>query len=141
MTTERRQILMTFAAPPSAEDIRAMALDVVAALPHDLLRFTEDMDLVVEDFPSVEIMESLEVESEFDLLALYRNHMEKIPGVISKSPSEEPVLLLYRRPLLDLWCDTMDDLTDLVRRVIITEIAQSNGYTEEEAEDLCLRAA
>ncbi len=137
---ERRQIVMTFTGPPSEDDIRAIAEDVMQNLPHELLRFCAELDLSIEDFPNGEVIESLDIENEFDLLALYRAHTEKLPGVISKE-SCNPILSLYRRPLLDLWCDSQDDLSALVKQVIITEIAQSNGFAEHEVEELCARAA
>jgi len=136
-----RRIIMNFSTPPAAEDIHAVAISVLDNISDELETFCEDMDLSVEEFPAREIIDELEVESEFDLLAIYRDHAEKIPGVKAKSGGDNRLLVLYRRPILDLWCDTGEDLVALVRNVVISEIAQSNGFSDEEIEAMCASAA
>jgi len=138
-----RRIIMNFSTPPGAEDIHAVAVSVIDAIPDELEAFCEDMDLLVEEFPAREVIDELDVESEFDLLAIYRATAEKIPGVESKGRKgdDNRALVLYRRPILDLWCDTGEDLVALVRNVVISEIAQSNGFSDEEIEAMCSAAA
>ena len=136
-----RRIIMNFSTPPAAEDLHAVAISILDNIPSELEAFCEDMDLSVEEFPSREIIDELDVESEFDLLAIYRDHAEKIPGVEAKSGGENRLLVIYRRPILDLWCDTGEDLVALMRNVVISEIAQSNGFSDEEIEAMCAAAA
>ncbi len=138
---ERRRIVMNFTTPPGADDLHAVAVSVLDAFPDELDAFVEDMDLFIEEFAPREAMDELEVESEYDLLAIYRAVAEKIPGVVDKSSSDGRRLTLYRRPILDLWCDTGEDLLTLMRNVIISEIAQANGFSDEEIEALCAAAA
>jgi predicted Zn-dependent protease with MMP-like domain len=61
----------------------------------------------------------------YDLVALYRNGKEIAPGVQRKIANDDDLLILYRRPILDLWCDTQDDLTGLLREVMIQELASN----------------
>lgn len=136
-----RRIIMNFSTPPGTEDVHAVAVSVLDNIPDELEAFCDDMDLFVEEFPASEILHELDVESEFDLLAIYRDTDEKIPGVKTKAGGDNRVLVLYRRPILDLWCDTGEDLVALVRNVVINEIAQSNGFSDEEIEALCAAAA
>jgi len=136
-----RRIIMNFSTPPGAEDVHAVAVSVIDGIPDELEPFCEDMDLVVEEFPAAEIIDELDVESEFDLLAIYRDEAEKIPGVKIKGAGDNRILVLYRRPILDLWCDTGEDLVALVRNVVISEIAQFNGFSDEEIEAMCAAAA
>ncbi|HEY8963184.1 MAG TPA: metallopeptidase family protein [Alphaproteobacteria bacterium] len=136
-----RRIIMNFSTPPQGEDVHAVAISVIDAIPDDLEPFCEDMDLYVEEFPTRDIVDELDVESEFDLLAVYRSGEEKMPGVKAKSGGDARALTIYRRPILDLWCDTGEDLVALVRNVVISEIAQANGFSDEEIESMCASAA
>ena len=138
---ERRSIIMNFSTPPGVEDLHAVAVAVLDAFPDELAGFIEDMALAIEEFAPREVMDELEVESEYDLLALYRASAERIPGVVDKTTGEARRLTLYRRPLLDLCCDTGEDLVALVRNIAISEIAQANGFSDEEIETLCAAAA
>jgi predicted Zn-dependent protease with MMP-like domain len=132
---------MNFSTPPAPEDMHAVAISVLDNFPDDLSAFIEDMDLTIEEFAPREALDDLELENEYDLLALYRAQAEKIPGVASKSSNDAKRLILYRRPILDLWCDTGEDLVALMRNVIISEIAQSNGFSDEEIDAFCTMAA
>lgn len=137
---EQRRIVMNFSTPPGLEDLHAVVISVLEAMPDELASFCDDMDLVIEDFPSREMLDEADVESEFDLLAIYRSRSEKIPGVTTGGAEEARSLILFRRPVLDLWCDTEEDLVTLVRNVIVSEVAQANGFSDEEIEVLCAAA-
>ncbi len=49
------------------------------------------------------------------------------------------MLFLYRRPILDLWCHTQDDLTNLIREVMIEELASNFDFSESEIEEMAAR--
>lgn len=132
---------MNFSTAPQPEDMHAVVASIVERLPAELEAFCEDIDIFIEEFAPREILDELDVESEFDLLAIYRATSEKIPGVVAKHKDEDCKLVVYRRPILDLWCDTGEDFTTLVRNVVISEIAQANGFSDEEIETLCAAAA
>ena len=136
-----RRIIMNFSTPPADDDIAAVATSVIDAIPDELSDYCEDMDLIVEEFPAMELLDEMDVESEFDLLAVFRDTQEKIPGVVAKDVSAERRLVLFRRPVLDLWCDTGEDFVTLVRNVVISEIAQANGFSDEEIDAMCAAAS
>ncbi len=138
---ERRRIIMNFSTPPAPEDMHAVAISVLETFPAELEAFIEDMELMVDEFAPREALDNLEIDSEYDLLGLYQATAEKIPGVASKAANDSKKLFLYRRPILDLWCDTGEDLVTLMRNVIISEIAQANGFSDEEIETFCAMAA
>lgn len=137
---ERRSIIMNFATPPGAEDVHAVAITVLENMPDELSAFIDDMELFVEEFAPREALDELDVDSEYDLLAIYATSSEKIPGVVDKKGDDSKRLTIYRRPCLDLWCDTGEDLVALMRNVIVSEIAQANGFSDEEIESLCAAA-
>ncbi|NBX65789.1 MAG: metallopeptidase family protein [Proteobacteria bacterium] len=139
---ERRRIVMNFSTAPQPEDMHAVVSVIVDSLPAELESFCEDMEIFIEEFAPREILDELEVESEFDLLAVYRASTEKIPGVVAKNNKKHGChLIVFRRPVLDLWCDTGEDFQNLLRNVVISEVAQANGFSDEEIEAICAAAA
>lgn len=136
-----KQIVMNHSIPPSLDDMAAVAQGVVDSLPVELVSFAEDMDILLDEFPTADVIDELDLDDEFDLLALFRTEAERIPGVVAKSARSERVLILYRRPILDLWCDTGEDFLNLMRNVVISEIAQANGFSDEEIETMCIAAS
>ena len=136
---EQHQIVMNFTVPPSMEDIEALAKDSLSSLPDELLEFCESLAIEVEEFPDTAIEEELELEDPYEVLALYRKGNQIAPGVESKVANDEDLLILYRRPLLDMWCETGDDLSRIVRDIMIEEIGRNFDFSEEEIEDMASR--
>jgi predicted Zn-dependent protease with MMP-like domain len=73
------------------------------------------------------------LESPFDLLGLYRGVDLAHKSVIA-TPSDLDMIYLYRRPLLDYWCETGEDLAHLVRHVLIHEIGHHFGLSDDDME-------
>ena len=136
---EQHQIVMNFTVSPSMEDIEALAKDSLAGLPDELMEFCESLAIEVEEFPDTATDEELEIEDPYEVLALYRKGNQIAPGVESKVANDEDLLILFRRPLLDMWCETGDDLSRLVREIMIEEIGRNFDFSEEEIEDMASR--
>jgi predicted Zn-dependent protease with MMP-like domain len=73
------------------------------------------------------------LESPFDLLGLYRGVDLAHKGVGQVS-SDIDHIFLYRRPLLDFWCESGEDLTHVVRHVLIHEIGHHFGLSDDDME-------
>ena len=131
MTSQK--VITHFSTPPSLDDLQAIAMDVIEHIPQDLHEYVDNLDLIVQDFPDDGLVEDLELEDEFDLLALYTAGADIKPGIIKKTTGkDDKAFILYRRPILDAWCDTQEDLNTLLRHIIISEIAQSESFPEEQ---------
>ena len=115
--------------PPSLGEIEALASRALAGLPR---RFKEELGPVVirvEDFPDAETERAMRLDSPFDLLGLYRG--VALPHKTVSDPHPEiDMIFLYRRPILDYWCETGEDLFDLVRHVLIHEIGHHFGFSD-----------
>lgn len=135
-----KKIIMNFTTPPSLEDLEAMARDAIESLPAELASFCENIEIRVDDFADDLALESAEVEDPYELLAVFRNGNEIAPGIEKKVSNDDDVLILYRLPLLDLWCETGEDLGAIVRQTMISEIAQTFDFSEDEIEDMTRRA-
>lgn len=126
---------MTGAPPraPSLADLEALAERALATIPTELKRHLGRVVIAVEDFPDDETMAEMELESPFDILGLYRG--VALPRQSVMDPRVEPEMIsLYRRPILDYWCETGEDLYSVVRHVLIHEIGHHFGFSDDDME-------
>ena len=120
-----------YSAPPSLEDIEAIAAEAFAGMPEELTRHAGNVVFRVEEFPDEDTQEAMDLESPFDLLGLYRGVDLSRKSVLAVVPHVD-MIFLYRRPLLDYWCETGEDLTHLVRHVLIHEIGHHFGLSDDD---------
>ncbi len=130
---------MSFSAPPSLDDIETIAAQLLENLPEEILECCEALGIAVEEFPDDATTAEMELDEPYELVALYRSGKEISPGVERKVANDDDVLILYRRPILDMWCDTQEDLTNLIREVMIEELAQNFDFSEDEIEEMTAR--
>lgn len=133
---ERQQIIMHFSTPPSAEDLHVIATEAIENLPDELMELCEDLTIVIEDFADDAVQDDLELEDPYELMALYRSGKQISPGVQSKVANDDDVLIIYRRALLDMWCETGEDLNALTRQVIIEELGHNFDFSEDEIDEM-----
>ena len=118
-------------APPSLPDIEAIARAGLATLPPELARHVRDVVVRVEEFPDAETEREMELASPFDLLGLYRG-VSLDRKSVADTPDDVDMIFLYRRPLLDYWCESGEDLARLVRHVLIHEIGHHFGFSDDD---------
>ncbi len=118
-----------FTAPPSLADIEAIAYAAYETIPEELRRHVHGVAIRVEEFPDKETEREMGLESPFDLLGLYRG-VSLDRKSVSDVPGDVDMILLYRSPILDYWCETGEDLTHLVRHVLIHEIGHHFGFSD-----------
>ena len=121
--------------PPSVDDLIDLAEAALADMPADLSRMVEGVAIQVVDFPDPATCQDMELNSPFDLLGLYSGvpFGEKLT---SQTPEDIDIIFLYRRPILDYWCDTGEDLAHVVRHVLIHEIGHHFGFSDADMEAL-----
>ncbi|MBF0250483.1 MAG: metallopeptidase family protein [Alphaproteobacteria bacterium] len=122
-----------FSTPPTLDDIEALMQAAYEALPEELSRFAGDVVLRVEEFPDPETEREMELESPFDLLGLYRGVSLAEKSVLD-APQDVDMIFLYRRPILDYWCESGEDLQHLIRHVLIHEIGHHFGLSDQDME-------
>lgn len=127
----RHDLLHRYGAPPTLEDMEAMAREALSAIPGELRRFVENVAIHVEDFPDEETMEEMDLESHFDILGLYRG-VDLSRQSVTMQPEDLDRIYLYRRPILDYWCESEEDLTRVVRHVLIHEIGHHFGLSDDD---------
>ncbi len=132
---ERSMALRRFGAPPSAEDLVDMAEQALAAIPAALRRHVQGVAILVEEAPDDETLAELGIENAWELTGVYRGVPigEKGAGETRQEPD---LILLYREPILLEWIETGEELFNLVRNVLIHEIAHHFGFSDPDIEDL-----
>lgn len=124
-----------FAEPPSAADIHAIAKRALDGIPPGLRRHVCDVVILIEEFPDPEIEAEMKLDSPFDLLGLYHG-VSLDQKSVQDAPEDIDRIFLYRRPLLDYWCETGEDFEAIIRNTLIHEIGHHFGFSDDDMEDL-----
>jgi predicted Zn-dependent protease with MMP-like domain len=109
---------------------------VLQRLPPSIRQLIEQVPLHVEDYPSQEVMDEMDVEFIDDLCGLYTG----VPlgeKSVWQSASLPDVVTIYREGILSSAADeegeiTIDRLREEIRITILHEIAHHHGLTEED---------
>jgi predicted Zn-dependent protease with MMP-like domain len=118
---------------PSLAEIEALAGRALALLPRRFKRHLGPVAIRVEEFPDRETERAMGLDSPFDLLGLYRGVALPLKSVSDPRPQLD-MIFLYRRPILDYWCETGEDLFGVVRHVLIHEIGHHFGFSDDDME-------
>lgn len=122
-----------FGEPPSLDAIEAMARAALETLPAAFAEHLGDILFRVDEFPEDAVLDELGIESPFDLMGLYQG--VDLGSKSVNDPAEMPdMVFLYRRPILDYWCETGEDLAHIVRHVVIHEIGHHFGLSDDDME-------
>ncbi|HEV8027058.1 MAG TPA: metallopeptidase family protein [Stellaceae bacterium] len=119
--------------PPSIADLETLAERALGTIPAELKRHLGRVVIRVDEFPDTETEVEMELDSPFDILGLYRG--VSLPRKsVSDARADPDMIFLYRRPILDYWCETGEDLYTLVRHVLIHEIGHHFGFSDADME-------
>lgn len=136
MRLDAQKIIMNFTTPPSADDLEVLAGHCLLSLPDELSEHAEGLAISVEEIVDETTERDLGLHDPFELMALYRSGSEISPGVLRKTANDDDVLVLYRRPILDMWCEGGDDITVLVRQVMIEELGRHFEFSDDDIDEM-----
>ena len=114
---------------PTLTDIETLAQAAVERLPEAFRRHLATVLLRVEDFPDADVIAEMGLESEWDILGLYQG---RHVGMKGDEPSGvlPDMIFLYRRPLLEEWCENDDSLEAIVTHVLVHEVGHHFGLSD-----------
>ena len=111
---------------PSLAELEILAGEVFRRLPKQFRDLCAGVVIQVDDFPSDEVLEEMQAESEFDLLGLFQG--VGLPFRAESAPVQMPNMIwLYRRPILDYWAEHDETLGAIVKHVLVHEIGHHFG--------------
>ncbi len=122
---------MPFGNAPTLEDIETIARTALERLPEPFAGHLRGVVLIVEDFPSEELLQELGIEDPFDLTGLYSGRPAELEVMTGDLP---PMIHLFRRPILDEWADGGVTLEDLVVHVVVHEAGHHFGLSDDDME-------
>jgi predicted Zn-dependent protease with MMP-like domain len=118
---------------PTLTDIEALAADAYARLPEPFRALCDNLVIQVADFPTEDVQDVMNVETEFDLLGLFLG--VGLPFLSASVPEPLPNMIwLYRRPILDYWAEHEDSLSAIVTHVLVHEIGHHFGLSDDDME-------
>lgn len=123
----------SFTTAPTLEEIEEIAGEALASIPEDFRRHTGNVHIHVDDFPTEDVEKTMGLESPFDILGLYQG-VSMAERSVDHVANDLDRIFLYRRPILDYWCETGEDLIHVVRHVLIHEIGHHFGLSDEDME-------
>jgi len=115
---------------PTLENLEALANAAFARLPAEFRALCEGLVIHVVDFPDDETLDEMGAETEFDLLGLFRGRGLPHRGAADETGQLPNMIWLYRRPLLDFWCEGEDTLDAVVAHVLVHEIGHHFGLSD-----------
>ena len=124
-----------FGTPPSADEIADLAERALAAIPAALADHVRGVGISVEEVADDATLDELGIESAWELTGLYHGTplTERSLGDVAREPD---LIFLYRQAILLEWIESGEELFDLVRNVLVHEIAHHFGFSDAEIEAL-----
>lgn len=119
---------------PDADEIKRLAEEAWASLPEEFRALCQAMAIIVDDWPSDEVLAEFEAEDDpSSIMGLYQGIAltEQSTGDVLEGPH---LVLLYRMPILAYWAEHDETLGAIVRHVLIHEIGHHFGFSDEDME-------
>ena len=122
------------ARPPSLEEIADLAEQALQALPPKVRKLTGEVQMRVLEFAEDEVLDELGIEDGFQLTGIYQGPDLSRRSIFDPAP-QPSMLFLYRRPILDEWCEHGElTLGELVSHVLVHEIGHHFGLSDDDIE-------
>lgn len=113
------------------EVFRKHVAKAIDELPDEFREKMENVEVIVEDFADSETLDSLDIETPWELLGLYVGVPLPDQSVFSVILLPERVYI-YRRPILRAAGQEGQDVVETIRDVVIHEIGHHFGFDDEE---------
>ncbi len=119
---------------PDLADFEAMASEVLAELPDDVLLRCGHVQVSLAEYAPDDVLDALSIEDPHDLLGLFEGQGLAQGGHIEMTGRLPNRIWLFRRPILDYWAAMDETLGDVVAHVLIHEIGHHFGLSDQDME-------
>jgi predicted Zn-dependent protease with MMP-like domain len=121
------------ASAPTLVQFEVMAIEAFRRLPDKFRALCADLVIKIDDFPTDEVIDTMGLRSEFDILGLF--HGVGLPFRSESAPVHMPNMIwLYRRPILDYWAEHDETLGAIITHVLVHEIGHHFGMSDADME-------
>jgi predicted Zn-dependent protease with MMP-like domain len=115
----------------SPEEFEVLVRRAVRNLPPAYRRLLDNIAVVVEEEPSRDVLDEMELESEDDLLGLYTGTAKGEESFFDPAGGLPARVIIYRGPILRL-CRTKDEVIQEVRDTVAHEIGHHFGLDDDD---------
>ena len=115
-------------------DFEQLVADAVKLIPGRFRREIKNLAIVIEDEPSAELLEDMEIEPPDSLFGLYQGTPlpERTWGYGNTLPDR---ITLFQRPIEED-CEDEDDIRAVIGETLIHEVGHYFGMSEEQIEEI-----
>lgn len=118
---------------PSLLDFEQLAAEAWEHLPQEFRSMCQGVVIRIEDLAPDDVLQSLGIESPFDLMGLYQGVSLNRKSVMDSS-GQPDMVFLYRRAILDYWAEGDETVGGLVTHVLVHEIGHHFGLSDADME-------
>jgi predicted Zn-dependent protease with MMP-like domain len=117
---------------PSLDDLEDIARASFAALPDRFRELVGEVPIQVSEFPDDDVLRDLGLQSEFDILGLFRGIGMAHDSAVAETGRMPNMIWLYRRPIIDYWAEHEETLGAIVSHVLVHEIGHHFGLSDDD---------
>lgn len=116
------------------EDFEELVVEALSELPSQFQQKLENVDVVVEDWPSTGVLSSLKIGSSGTLFGLYQG-VPKTKRGIGYSGVMPDKITIFRGPIEEIY-QTPDQIREQVKKTVIHEIAHHFGISDKRIKEI-----
>ena len=103
-------------------------------LPQDLAEKIENIDIIIEDYPSLDVQQSMKVHKHH-LLGLYTGIPQKHRSPTYYGNVLPDRIYLYKKNL-EAFCHTLEELKEQIQRTVLHEVGHYFGISDKRLREL-----
>lgn len=134
-----KELKWAHAKAPTLREFEDLAAAAWRQIPTEFRELAKDVLVRIEDFATEDVLHSLGIEDEFELMGVYQGVSLERKSVLDVA-QEPDTVILFRRPILDYWADSDETLGALVTHVLIHEIGHHFGLSDADMEAIEAKA-
>jgi len=116
---------------PSLIEFEVIATEAFRRLPEHFRAKCEGVVIHVEDYPTDEVLDTMGIQSELDLMGLFQG--VGLPFQSESAPVQMPNMVwLYRVPILLYWAEHEESLGAIITHVLVHEIGHHFGLSDDD---------
>jgi predicted Zn-dependent protease with MMP-like domain len=115
----------------SEEEFGRLVQQALAELPDTYARLAQEVSVVVEEEPPLDVLQDLELDSADDLLGLYQGLSLAEESFFQPGGQQPARIAIYRGPILRQ-CKTADEVRREIRDTVVHELGHHVGLDDDE---------